>query len=162
MIYLLAALLAVSSCTNFTLHRHPGDSPAKCLDGSPAALYYLEGVQSDKFVVYFEGGGLCRGDGPAETIEYCYKRSFTGLGSSVNYPDSRSFEKWAFLSSEMQSNPFHDWNKVFVPYCDGSTHQGSRLLPVSYKERDLYFRGSNNTIAHFDFLQERFGFWDAK
>jgi hypothetical protein len=50
---------------------------------------------------------------------------------------------------------------VFVPYCDGSVHQGSKLEPITYKEKQIYFRGSNNTIALFNFLSEKFKFFDA-
>lgn len=85
-IYLLLSLLIVSlSQSNFTLYRNK-DPAAKCLDGSSPALYFHPGVESDKFLIYFESGGLCRGDGLANMIEYCYKRSFTNLGSSLNYP----------------------------------------------------------------------------
>jgi len=96
------------------------------LDGSPAALYYQIGQKTDSFMIYFEGGGLCRGDGLADMIEYCYQRSFTHLGSSNNYSDSRSFDKWSYLSSDIEANPFANWTRVFIPYCDGSVHQGSR------------------------------------
>lgn len=65
-IYLLA-LACATLAAEFILHRHE-DASARCLDGSPAALYYQVGVQSDKFVIYFEGGGLCRGDGLADMI----------------------------------------------------------------------------------------------
>jgi hypothetical protein len=63
----LFALACVTLAADFILHRHE-DNSARCLDGSPASLYYQVGVQSDKFVIYFEGGGLCRGDGLADMI----------------------------------------------------------------------------------------------
>ena len=49
-----------------------------------------------------------------------------------------------------------------MPYCDGSVHQGSRLSPINYKDRDLYFRGSNNTLAHFAYLDQQFNLFSAK
>ena len=39
---------------------------------------------------------------------------------------------------------------------------GSRLYPVAYRGKDLYFRGSNNTEAHFRLLNEYFGLYSAK
>ena len=45
----------------FTLVKHQNPA-AKCLDGTQAALYYQLGAQKDKFLIYFEGGGLCRGE----------------------------------------------------------------------------------------------------
>jgi hypothetical protein len=94
-------------------------------------------------------------------IEYCYKRSFTNLGSSNDYPVSQSFDVYPFLTPDSRINPFHTWNRIFIPYCDGSVHIGSRLDPVQYKDRDLYFRGSNNTLAHFAFLNKQFGLFSA-
>jgi len=50
-IYILAILVLVQN-TDFIIHRQ-SDPAAKCLDGSPPALYFQEGTQKDKFVVYF-------------------------------------------------------------------------------------------------------------
>ena len=94
-------------------------------------------------------------------LDNCYKRSFTDLGSSSKYPKKQNFDTISYLSSNPDENPFYNWNRAFVPYCDGSLHQGSRLLPISYKDRNLYFRGSNNTIAHFDFLNNNFNLFKA-
>jgi hypothetical protein len=131
---LLLALLSLALAQNFTLYKST-DPSAKCLDGSAASLYFQAGSESDKFLIFFESGGLCRGDGLAETIEYCYKRSFTNLGSSNDYPVSRSFNNFPFLTPDPTLNPFHTWNRVFVPYCDGSVHVGSKLDPIKYKDR---------------------------
>jgi len=61
-----------------------------CLDGSQGA-YYLSmftGLENeDKFILYFEGGGWCgSSNNLEETIEDCYQRSKTTLGSSLSYP----------------------------------------------------------------------------
>lgn len=160
MLYLLLLFLPTILAQNFTLI-HLNDPAAKCLDGSTPAFYFHPGTEADKFLIFFESGGLCRGDGLADMIEYCYKRSFTNLGSSLNYPESRSFDDWAFLTPDERYNPFHTWNRVFIPYCDGTLHTGSRLDAVKYKDRSLFFRGSNNTIAHLQELDQRFRLFAA-
>jgi hypothetical protein len=67
-IYLLLALLTVAIAdNNFILIRN-SEPAAKCLDGSSPALYFHPGTESDKFLIYFESGGLCRGDGLADMI----------------------------------------------------------------------------------------------
>jgi len=44
-------------------------------------------------------------------------------------------------------NPdFYDWTKVIVNYCDGSEYFGSRPEPIPYKDKKLYFRGTNNVL----------------
>ena len=40
------------------------------------------------------------------------------------------------LSTQQHLNPvFYDWTKIFVVYCDGSEHTGTRLDPISYKDK---------------------------
>ena len=149
-IYFVTFFIALTATRNFTFHEH-SDPAAKCLDGSQAGFYFQKGRQSDKFLVYFEGGALCAGLSEGDTLKDCYDRSLTALGSSSKYPKSRSFDTWGYLSPSKR-NPFHDWNRVFFPYCDGSLHQGSRLQPMKHNNKDLYFRGTNITLAHFSVL----------
>ena len=67
LICLIQILVILTISDNFTLIRH-NSAAARCLDGSSAALYIHPATNSNKFVIYFEGGGLCRGDGLAEMI----------------------------------------------------------------------------------------------
>ena len=107
---LLVAGLAASD-KDFTLVKLPTDSGAMCLDGSPAGFYYHpgSGASKNKFLIYFHGGGFCEGVTLAETLEACYKRSFTSLGSTANISDTRSFEGKGVLSPNQEENPiFYD------------------------------------------------------
>jgi hypothetical protein len=63
------------------------DGNALCLDGSPG-VYYIDdsGRIPTKFLLHFDGGGWCAEGDLASTIESCYQRSKTDLGSSRNYP----------------------------------------------------------------------------
>ena len=97
---------------------------------------------------------MCSGLTLQATIEDCWERSQTKLGSSKDYPEEIDREDFSILSNNEQTNPLYaSWTKVFVPYCDGGLHAGSKLATISYKGTDLHFRGANNTIAHFDYLQ---------
>lgn len=40
---------------------HTTDPEAQCIDGSPPVVYYHEGGDRTKFLVFFVGGGLCSG-----------------------------------------------------------------------------------------------------
>ena len=73
------------------------------------------------------------------------------MGSSLGYPEHASYG--GILSSDDDNNSFKNWTKVFLKYCDGSGHQGSRNEPISYKGKKLYFRGSNITLAQFDSIE---------
>lgn len=47
------SIFLVSASANFELFKHSDNPSAKCLDGSPAALYFQLGTETDKFVIYF-------------------------------------------------------------------------------------------------------------
>ena len=47
----------------------------------------------------------------------------------------------------MPQNHFKDWTIAHLKYCDGTGHQGYKRDPVGYKGEDLYFRGTNVTLA---------------
>jgi hypothetical protein len=66
------------------------------------------------------------------------------------------------MNPDPKINPlFHNWTRIFVPYCDGSLHLGFKSNPIEYKGKKLYFRGENNTRAHFDYLHKNFNFFNA-
>lgn len=100
----------------------PAESEAKCLDGSQPAYYLHRGSGSGKhkWLVFFEGGGWCY------DLQQCYLRSKTTLGSSNEYPPHMTSEELRFYFSGSQvANPaMHDWNIVYVRYCDGSSYAG--------------------------------------
>ena len=39
-------------------------------------------------------------------------------------------------------------------YCDGSEYSGSRPTPISYKDKQLYFRGYDNVMEQFRYLDQ--------
>lgn len=81
-------------------------------------------------------------------MESCYQRSKGALGSSKNYTDTVSFSEG--ILSNSAKNDFNEATKVFLKYCDGSGHQGTKSTPISYKDAKLYFRGNNITIAQLN------------
>lgn len=46
-------------------------------------------------------------------------------------------------------------------YCDGSEHQGTRLSPINYKDKNLYFRGTNNSLEQFYYLDKKLDFYNG-
>lgn len=159
---LVACLLVVASCDSVFNLKLLANSDAKCLDGSPGAYYVSEGsgVNRTKFVLYFEGGGWCGSKDLPSTIESCYQRSLGTLGSSKTYP--QTINGGGMLSGNASANSlYYDWTRVFFKYCDGTGHQGTKSVPVSYKGADLYFRGSNITIGIFNALHTAYGLYDG-
>lgn len=158
----VSLLIALSSSQSFyKLYKHDGKSNAKCLDGSPSALYISEGA-SGKILIYFEGGGMCSGMTLADTLENCYQRSKTSFGSSKSYLPAMDFHSFTVLSNDKTINPlYHNWTKVFVPYCDGVLHQGTRASAIDYKGVQLYIKGMDNTQAHFEYLNQTYHLYSA-
>jgi hypothetical protein len=49
---------------------------------------------------------------------------------------------------------------VFLRYCDGTLFQGTRSKPISFRNKKLYFRGSNITKAILKSLNDTYGLWN--
>lgn len=107
------------------------DPTAKCLDGSQG-VYYLSKGDPQKVLVHLQGGAWCGDIDPTKTLYKCYERSKTVLGSSKDYPDKMEFNEG--ILSDQPSNIFKGWTRAHFRYCDGSGHQGTRTLPVRFKD----------------------------
>lgn len=87
---LLSTILLLTSAEQLYQKITLNDPRALCLDGSPGA-YYLTPGDPTKILLFFEGGGWCGDDDLSSTVENCYQRSKTGLGSSLLYPATVNF-----------------------------------------------------------------------
>ncbi|MEZ4447983.1 MAG: pectin acetylesterase-family hydrolase [Nannocystaceae bacterium] len=89
-----------------------------CRDGSTTGIGLRYGLEN-KVMIYFEGGGAC----------------FNTLSCQLNpanYPLS-AFEGWkdgggrsGIFSPDNPDNPVAEWSVIYVPYCTGDVHSGSR------------------------------------
>jgi hypothetical protein len=154
-ILLLSAILLMTVSTSPVYKKviHNTDPDAKCLDGSPAAIYLHEG-DSNNILFYFIGGADCAGQDLSDTLEHCYQRSKGMYGSSIYWSDTKVGE--GILSTDPTKNLFANWTKVIILYCDGAFHQGMTKQPFSYKDAKLYFRGAVNTRSHFQYIHNRY------
>ena len=87
-------LLALSNCGDYQIVYQSQERGAACLDGSPPAMYVHQGSEPnrDKFLIYVQGGGWCGEGGLDDTLEACYLRSFSALGSSEVLNSTRTFD----------------------------------------------------------------------
>lgn len=85
----------------------------------------------------------------------------TRLGSSLNYSDVLNHREGLLSNRKVRNPHFWNWTKVIIPYCDGSLHQGTRKSVIFYKNKTLYFRGTNNTLQHFSYLNQTYGLFNA-
>jgi len=106
---------------------------AKCLDGSSPG-YYIQHHNNNKWLIFHEGGGWCT------SMEDCLARSKTDLGSTKNRPKQLNIKNLNHVFSNDPSNMMHQWNKVFLIYCDGGSFTGNTI-------DGLHFKGRQNLIA---------------
>ncbi len=108
-----------------------------CRDGSPAGLF-VKHTTSDKLMIYVEGGGACTSPGfcnynPANVDSAISGTGETVLGSTLGVGPFRQqpgvFELGVLngvFDEANPANPVKDWNQVYIPYCTGDVHFGTR------------------------------------
>merc|ERR1712113_1248757 len=66
------------------------------------------------------------------------------------------------FSRDPRSNPLlHDWNFVFLIYCDGGYYGGERAEPLTAGAMDVFLRGKFNVQAALQHLSEERGLSSA-
>lgn len=146
-----------------------GVAHAGCLDGSFPA-YYLRpqwrGPNKTKWLLYFQGGGWCSMDKDAypanfrpSLVENCRLRSNRSMGSTLYDEPEMDFSYKGMFSQDPAVNPtMHDWNVVFLRYCDGSSFSSKSPLsiPSGHADRDkpgyMHFEGLGNLRAIMESL----------
>lgn len=85
--------------------------------------FFFKQGKSDRLVVYFNGGGACWND------KTC--TSSLGLGSEPTFNPTLAVENTpvnagGIFDDSREANPVKDWSMVFIPYCTGDIHIGSK------------------------------------
>ena len=119
-----------------------------CRDGSPAGFYvHYSPSNSDKLYIYLEGGGACdsatfcshnpgnlasvfSGGAATQGQTIIGSLTFTTAGQVPYTPTPASGATPAYSPGIFDftntANPFKDWNAVYVPYCTGDVHFGTK------------------------------------
>ena len=115
---------------------HPIEG-AVCRDGSPTGIFVHKGT-APQLLIFLEGGGAC------SNVPFCRfnpknaNEILSGDGSSVigsalgavagrQQPGGYSANTPAGIFEFSNSaNPFKDWSMVYVPYCTGDVHFGTK------------------------------------
>jgi hypothetical protein len=87
-----------------------------CIKGTPYH-YFAKRGSTNKLLMYYQGGGACW-----ENLT-CF---FETCDTNVNPAGGDNPNNWStgFGDLSDQSNPFREWNIVFVPYCSCDIHFG--------------------------------------
>jgi len=123
---------------------------AICRDGSPTGFYVRTGT-ADKLLIYLEGGGACTSPGlcgynPANINEVLNGDGETVLGSVGGAVAGHQQPGTDGIFNVTQAaNPFKDWNQIYIPYCTGDVHFGTRKdVTVTGLAGAQQFVGANN------------------
>jgi len=125
----------------------------KCRDGSPAGLSVSLSKTSKKVLMYLEGGGACF---DANTCNLASSANVDGTnlsaisepGTGANINSAKRALTEGIFDRSNGENPIRDWNIVYVPYCTGDTHAGTREsavdVPGTLAPRNQWFVGQLN------------------
>lgn len=105
---------------------------AQCSDGSPYKIFVSRSSVSSNLLILLEPGGACW------DFESCSGQGLRGAANPHGIPDDH-MNTWQHAHPAAsglfgQDGKFATWNKVFVPYCTGDVHVGSRV--VTYTSED--------------------------
>ncbi len=118
-------------------------SKAEMKTRSGSEFGYLASLNpnSNKLIVYLEGGGACfnadtcaenRSDFNEEDVEY--------------YTENLNLNPFQLLSRNSQNNYFSEWNMIFVPYSTGDLHIGNNPdtdIPLGGPQDQMMVGASN-------------------
>lgn len=132
----------------------------------PSFKFWARKTASKNLVVYFEGGGACwdsltctfpiDGRLPPQVPQFYVPQVAPNT-------DPASYDG-IFRSNDV-TNPVHDWNFVYIPYCTGDLHAGSATrtyanvghpafpLPATF---DIQHRGFDNFMVVMDWVRKNF------
>lgn len=96
-----------SQVNGWDVFRYPTDELA-CTTGTSYFVMARRGLQTDKTVIWFDGGGAC----------------YPGRADCSKDAQFHGWIEQSGLASPVAENPLRMWNLIYLPYCDGSIHLG--------------------------------------
>jgi hypothetical protein len=123
------------------------DLKPKCSFNTPYH-YFVKRGSVNKLVMYYQGGGACWDPNTCVTLG-TFDKDVNPAGS-----DNPNNTTTGFGDLTNPSNPFKDWNIVFVSYCTGDIHFGD--FNPSYAGTPTYHHGWHNARVAEKFAREHF------
>lgn len=70
---------------------------------------------------------------------------------------------YSIMRKNKEINPeFHDYNIIFMPYCDGMGHQGYQKDPLVHNGEEFYIRGEKNVKSSIEYALSNLGLKNAE
>ena len=162
----LAAPLALAGYFQWDMVELPSDTGAACGNGTPYRFFVNRTPDSTNLAIVYEGGGAC----------WDQKACLGGGALSAANPNGIAPDYMTNFATQAalglvtpftaRNDPFQavqtqSWNIVYVPYCTGDVHTGSKV--VVYADADPanprveYHRGQANIRATAKWLRDNLG-----
>ena len=120
----------------------PGGKGTSCSDGSRYSFFVRAG-DPKRLLIYFQGGGACWSAATCDFNQNLYR---------ANLDDVVPQTELGIFDFSNTKNPFHDYTVVFIPYCTGDAHLGSRTvtyrLPGSENSKPRVYTVRHNGYAN--------------
>jgi hypothetical protein len=125
----------------YTFDTEDGDGPI-CIDGTPLAAFHQQ-RQAKNLLIVLDGGGACVQDSYLCSIQ-----------ADEDPPGDNGIFADSFAG--IIDNPFAEWSKVFVSYCDGSVWSGdNEVVDANFPFGPVrYHRGIRNLTAALDLARD--------
>lgn len=115
--------------------------------------FFVQAGNPNKILIGLDGGGACW---DAAT---CIGSPLTGNSTytvALDETPARLADSEGFFDSSNPDNPFHNYTKIFVPYCSGDVHWGSTTTVYDFGglQWPIHHRGLDNVLGVLDWLQK--------
>lgn len=131
--------------------------------GNEQFAFFISPGKANRLLIFFDGGGACWEDNTCLLSPFFPLRQPPGR-ATYNQEIPANFEPFpgGILDLRNRANPFYDWTVVFIPYCTGDVHWGSKDVvytfpagtPLAGTAWPMHHRGFDNFLAVLDFLKD--------
>jgi len=143
----------------------PAASGAACGDGSQYRIFVNRTPLSKNLVLMYEGGGACWDQNACTGVGHLAAANPNGVPADyLRLLNTAAFGMVTPFSSRndpFQAVPTQSWNIVYVPYCTGDVHSGSKVVVYDDADpahpRTEYHRGQANMRAAAQWLRANLG-----
>ena len=166
-IFYLALLLLISACNSTSTSQTLADSASTmasgqnwqtiqpggdtvCSDGSPYSFHVKPGEQ-DKLFIFLNGGGACHNSQTCDDRE-----GDTIFVQRADSPHNHPNTHQGVFDLNNPNNPLKDWSMVFVSYCTGDVHLGTReqnYVADDGYEFSIQHQGAANVRSAIDWVE---------
>lgn len=162
----LAAPLALAGYYQWDMVELSGDTGAACGNGTPYRFFVNRTPSSKNVVIVYEGGGACWDQNACLGIGALGAVNPDGIPPDYMHSFSTQAAYGLVTPFSARNDPFQkvqtqSWNIVFVPYCTGDVHTGSKVLVYNDADpanpRTEYHRGQANIRAAAKWLRDNLG-----